>query len=296
MPDNRTILGPLTDSWEYPSHCNRLYLAECSSCTVAAQAQKCNTAFPTTIDGREDPLCWPPATAPNVFEPPLSGWGIFKPATKCPGGYTVACTAEGTTQSDFDFQFEVNDDEFVRGCCPPNYACAKYGDAQTCRSIFSTGEPQVISCESGTTVLKELTGIEGITMHAPMFQLAGLKRFETTPATDTESAALTSISTQTSQSNMDSNSGGRLSTGAQAGIGVGVGVVGLGIIGAAFFLWRRRGRPKASPKPEVETTQLDSREVRSPGELRGTPLTPPPPPPQYTPVELDGTPTRQELP
>jgi hypothetical protein len=304
MPDNRTILGPLTDSWAYPSHCSRLYLADCASCTVAAQAQKCNTAFPTTIDGREDALCWPPATAPNLFEPPLSGWGIYKPATKCPEGYTVACTAEGTTKSDFEFQFEVNDDEFVRGCCPSNYECAKYGEAQTCRSIFSTGGTQVISCESGTTVLKDLgaptyrsletglTRIESIIMHAPMFQLAGLKRFETTPATDTESAALTSISTETSQSNMESNSGAGLSTGAQAGIGVGVGVVGLGIIRAAFFLWRRRGRSKASPKSGVETSQLDSREVRPPGELGGTPLTPPP---RYTPVELDGTPARQEL-
>ncbi|KAG8357282.1 hypothetical protein FVEN_g12786 [Fusarium venenatum] len=119
MPDNRTILGPLTESWAYPTACGSLlYLPDCSTCTVASQAQKCNTAFPTTINDRENFKCWPPATPPNGFIPPVSGWGIYKPATKCPEGFTVACTAEGTTKSDFEFQFEVNDDEFVRGCCP----------------------------------------------------------------------------------------------------------------------------------------------------------------------------------
>jgi hypothetical protein len=257
------------------------------------------------INGREDVLCWPPATAPNVFDPPLSGWGFYKPATECPQGYTVACTAEGTTKSDFDFQFEVNDDEFVRGCCPSHYECAKYGKAQTCRSVFSTGTTQVISCDAGTTVLKEIRAptrrtlesgfnfVESIVMQAPMFQLVGLKRFEATSTTGVESATLTSTSTETSTSNLESDSGGGLSTGAQAGIGVGVGVVGLGIIGAAFYLWRRRERSKAPLKTGLEASQLDSREVKPPGELGGTPLSPPP---QYAPTELDGTTARQELP
>jgi hypothetical protein len=46
-------------------------------------------------------------------------------------------------------------------------------------------------------------------------------------------------------------SGGGLPTGAQAGIGVGVSAIGLGIIGAAFYLWRRI--LKATPRPELGT-------------------------------------------
>lgn len=49
MPDNRTILGPLTETWTFPSRCNQFYLPDCSSCTVASQGQKCNTADPTTV-------------------------------------------------------------------------------------------------------------------------------------------------------------------------------------------------------------------------------------------------------
>ncbi|QPC59888.1 hypothetical protein HYE67_002119 [Fusarium culmorum] len=297
MPDNRTILGPLTETWTFPSRCNQFYLPDCSSCTVASQGQKCNTANPTTIDSREDIQCWPPGTPPNVFDPPLSGWGIYKPADKCPEGYTVACSAEGTTKSDFEFQFEVHDDEFVRGCCPSHYECAKYEGAQTCRSIFSRGRIQMFSCKSGSTVLNDLkaptqwlgpgyTTIGSITIHAPMFQLAGLENFETT--TDTALAS----STETSQPNMESDSGGGLSTGEQAGIGIGVGVVGLGILVAAFYLWRRRERSKVPPKYILEPSQLDSREVNPPGELGGIPIAPPP----YTPVELHGTTARQELP
>ncbi|RGP81227.1 hypothetical protein FLONG3_609 [Fusarium longipes] len=291
MPDNRTILGPLTDSWTYPTYCSRLYLADCSTCSVAAQAQKCNTAFPTTINGREDILCWPPATPSIAFEPPLSGWGFYKPASECPEGYTVACTAVGTAKSDFEFQFEVNDDEFVRGCCPSNYECAKYGKAQTCRSVYSTGTTQVISCDSGTTVLKELTR-GTITMQAPMFQLAGLRRLEASTTGD-RPATSTSSSTGSPTSEMGSDSGGGLSTGARAGIGVGVGVIGLGIIAVAFYLWRRRKKSKPPTISGPETSQLDSQEVNPPGELEETLLSRPPPP--YVAVELDGT-ARQELP
>ncbi|KAH6993800.1 hypothetical protein EDB82DRAFT_524880 [Fusarium venenatum] len=272
MPDNRTILGPLTESWAYPTACGSLlYLPDCSTCTVASQAQKCNTAFPTTINDRENFKCWPPATPPNGFIPPVSGWGIYKPATKCPEGFTVACTAEGTTKSDFEFQFEVNDDEFVRGCCPSHYECAN-------TILRSVTAPTRFTIETRSTVT------ENITVHAPMFQLAGLKRLEPVSTTST------STWTETPASHIKSDSGGGLSTGAQAGIGVGVGVIGLGIIGAAFYLWRRRGR---SPKSGLESSQLDSQEIKPPGELGGTPLSPPP---QYTPVELDGTPARQELP
>ncbi|KAL6916345.1 hypothetical protein FSHL1_007793 [Fusarium sambucinum] len=189
---------------------------------------------------------------------------------------------------------------------PHQYECAKYGQAQTYRSIFSEGDwTQVTSCDSGSAVLSELKvptkwsveagyiSIKSITMHAPMFQLTGPRQFETAPATNTESATLAPMSAEASQSNMGSYTGGGLSTGARAGIGVEVGAVDLGLIGAAFYLRRRTKGSKAPPKSTLESSQLDSREVKPPGELGGTPLSPPP---QYAPVELDGTTARQELP
>ncbi|CAF3659869.1 unnamed protein product [Fusarium graminearum] len=171
---------------------------------------------------------------------------------------------------------------------------------------------EVASCSSGSTVLKSLgapvqyrsmeTGIlriESVTMHAPMFQLAGSEPFEISSTSDSESVFLTSSTTnlsstsaETSTSSVEPDSRGGLSTGAQAGIGVGVGVVGFGILGAAFYLWRRRRRSKVPSKSMLESSQLDSREVKPPGELGGTPLAPS----QYAAAELDGTPVRQELP
>ncbi|CAF3563222.1 unnamed protein product [Fusarium graminearum] len=312
MSDNGTILGPLTRTWTYPSRCNLLFLADCPTCTIAVQAQQCNTASSITVESFEDLLCWPPATKSKAFKPPISFGGIYKPASECPQGYTVACTAEGTTKSDFEFQYEANEDEFIRGCCPSGYECAKYGGTQTCESVYSTGMTEVASCSSGSTVLKSLgapvqyrsmeTGIlriESVTMHAPMFQLAGSEPFEISSTSDSESVFLTSSTTnlsstsaETSTSSVEPDSRGGLSTGAQAGIGVGVGVVGFGILGAAFYLWRRRRRSKVPSKSMLESSQLDSREVKPPGELGGTPLAPS----QYAAAELDGTPVRQELP
>jgi hypothetical protein len=85
-----------------------------------------------------------------------------------------------------------------------------------------------------------------------------------------------------------------LSTGAKAGIGVGVGAVVLGLIGAAFFLGRRRRRSKV-PEP----SELGSHEVKPTTESSAT-TTPSPPQNHQTvapaPVELDGTPSRHEMP
>ncbi|ESU09371.1 hypothetical protein FGSG_03815 [Fusarium graminearum PH-1] len=275
MSDNGTILGPLTRTWTYPSRCNLLFLADCPTCTIAVQAQKCNTASSITVESFEDLLCWPPATKSKAFKPPISFGGIYKPASECPQGYTVACTAEGTTKSDFEFQYEANEDEFIRGCCP---------SLGTDDNAVATNVPNMEAHKR---------------VRVSIQQLAGSEPFEISSTSDSESVFLTSSTTnlsstsaETSTSSVEPDSRGGLSTGAQAGIGVGVGVVGFGILGAAFYLWRRRRRSKVPSKSMLESSQLDSREVKPPGELGGTPLAPS----QYAAAELDGTPVRQELP
>ncbi|RBQ75394.1 hypothetical protein FVER14953_20219 [Fusarium verticillioides] len=92
--------------------------------------------------------------------------------------------------------------------------------------------------------------------------------------------------TGTDESFSYSSSSDGLSTGAKAGIGASVGVAGMLIIGAAFYLWRRRKRA-APPAAELETKE-DTKNA-------GSVLTYGSPPPQYPPVELDATTSRHEM-
>jgi hypothetical protein len=129
--------------------------------------------------------------------------------------------------------------------------------------------------------------LDGITIFALMFQLNYREKDLSLSSGSTRSTTTVSVpaETGTSASSSDGSSSGGLSTGAQAGIGVGVGVVGLAIIGAAFYLWRRRKR--ATPTAELETKE----ETKNAGSV----LTYGSPPPQYPPVELDATNSRHEM-
>ncbi|EYB21706.1 hypothetical protein FG05_35075 [Fusarium graminearum] len=272
MSDNGTILGPLTRTWTYPSRCNLLFLADCPTCTIAVQAQKCNTASSITTNlGR--------SRASRIFYA-----GLQRRSQK---HSSLLSVLEVFTNP------PANVPKDTRSLAQPK--------AQ--QKAISSSNTKPMKMSSSEAVVHLATNVPNMEAHkrvrVSIQQLAGSEPFEISSTSDSESVFLTSSTTnlsstsaETSTSSVEPDSRGGLSTGAQAGIGVGVGVVGFGILGAAFYLWRRRRRSKVPSKSMLESSQLDSREVKPPGELGGTPLAPS----QYAAAELDGTPVRQELP
>ncbi|KAF4443380.1 hypothetical protein F53441_11428 [Fusarium austroafricanum] len=300
MPSERTNLGPLTTRWKYPDRCT-VPVTACSNCDNGWIAQTCGDNDSNSQGVLDDPECWPPRSKSMSHSNALNGWGFYSPAFDCPQGYTAACHATGTDAS-FNFQFSINDRETVKGCCPTGYACAGGGtNAQTCTSTAFRGSLQVASCSDRKTVLNSLSlpfvvsvttsgettvqTIDALTFYAPMFQLNHHEKDITLSTTGSQQTQTTASSTSTAESSTDGSSSGGLSTGAQAGIGAGVGVAGLMILGAAFYLWRRRKR--ATPASELA----------APEEQKKSPTTPAgySPAPQYAPVELDAASTRHEM-
>ncbi|KAF4337493.1 hypothetical protein FBEOM_8634 [Fusarium beomiforme] len=298
MPSARTNLGPLTTQWKYPDRCT-VPVIGCSACDGGWQAQTCGDNDANTQGVLDDTDCWPPRQTSMKAGNAVNGWGFYSPAFECPKGYSTACSATGPETGNFNFQFSIQDDERVIGCCPSGYTCASPGGPQTCSTIISRGSLQVASCSTKETVLNWMTlpatvtedtstaTIDGITIYAPMFQLNWRDKDLSLSSGSTRSATTVSVpeETGTSSSSSDGSSSGGLSTGAQAGIGVGVGVVGLAIIGAAFYLWRRRKR--ATPVAELETK--GDQKAAEPVLTHGSP------PPQYPPAELDATSSRHEM-
>ncbi|RKK91409.1 hypothetical protein BFJ68_g16211 [Fusarium oxysporum] len=280
MPSARTNLGPLTTEWKYPDRCT-VPVTDCSTCTNAWQGQTCGNNKDNTQGVLDDTDCWPPRKSSIAAGNAVNGWGFYSPAFECPQGYETACTATGPETGNFNFQFSIQDDERVIGCCP-------------------SGSLQVASCSKQKTVLNWLTlpatvtdetstmSLDGITIFAPMIQLNYREKDLSLSSGSTRSTTTVSVpaETGTNESFSDGSSSGGLSTGAKAGIGAGVGVVGLAIIGAAFYLWRRRKRP-TPPTAELETKE-DTKNA-------GSVLTYGSPPPQYPPVELDATNSRHEM-
>lgn len=181
-----------------------------------------------------------------------------------------------------------------------DYTCGNFEGKQTCTSVTTKGEVQIAWCDGTTMVHSEITlplgvpssrSIEAITLYAPMIQaVSGEGDFGQLSTTSSATSTSQDYIGGTVYGDSDSGSGSGLSTGAQAGIGVGVSVVGLGILAAAWLLWRRRRRPKVNDEVTYDKPQLDSREVNGPSELGMAP-------PQSThgTGELDGTLARQEL-
>ncbi|KAH6954392.1 hypothetical protein DER45DRAFT_646165 [Fusarium avenaceum] len=314
MPQRRTHLGPLTTEWEYPDSCT-VPIVQCRTCKNGWQGQVCGDNVGDMQGVADNTECWPPATISPSTVGALNGWGYYSPAVDCPRGYEPACSATGTQTSDFEFQFSVSKDETVTGCCPSGYTCKMArGGAQTCAFTAYRGTLEVAVCvnrkitpyslpipakvadkpgEKTVTIFK-------FTAYAPMFQLnrreedSSLQMIRSTIVAATSRHGMLGPTAQSTSTSSDStaqstsisgsfvppdSSGGGLSKGAQAGIGVGVSVIGLGIIGAAFYLWRRRR--KATPAPELVTT-----ESKPPTSVGGTQNSTPP---QYRPVELDAT-------
>ncbi|KAI1064830.1 hypothetical protein LB507_001228 [Fusarium sp. FIESC RH6] len=304
MPSPRTNLGPLTTQWKYPDRCTAAVIG-CATCDGAWQGQTCGDNDANTQGVLDDTDCWPPRKSSMKAGNAVLGWGFYSPAFDCPQGYKSACSAYGPETGNFNFQFSRQDDEHVIGCCPSGYECAGPGGRQTCTSVASIGSLQVASCSTRETVLNWLTlpatfteetstvTLEGVTIYAPMFQLNWREKdlpLSTTLSSEAGNTRSTAPSTATytaaSESSTNSSSSEGLSTGAQAGIGAGVAVVGLAIIGAALYLWRRR-RAKVPP-----TSELAANEPKPPGQMAGTPVSPPP---QYHPAELDATHHRHEI-
>lgn len=108
------ILGDLTTTFTQPLRCSTA-VAECLTCGLAWQAQRCPTASLVA----DDVACWPPRTR-NVFTPvPLLQWGVYSPGIACPAGYTTACTHDGSKpRGDFSFPVPPRASETAVGCCP----------------------------------------------------------------------------------------------------------------------------------------------------------------------------------
>ncbi|KAG5746247.1 hypothetical protein H9Q70_011048 [Fusarium xylarioides] len=117
MPSARTNLDPLTTEWKYPDRCT-VPVTDCSTCTNAWQGQTCGNNQDNTQGVLDDTDCWPPRKSSIAAGNAVNGWGFYSPAFECPQGYEKACTATGPQTGNFNFQFSIQDDERVIGCCP----------------------------------------------------------------------------------------------------------------------------------------------------------------------------------
>ncbi|KAJ4211390.1 hypothetical protein NW759_012591 [Fusarium solani] len=82
-----------------------------------------------------------------------------------------------------------------------------------------------------------------VTLRAPLFQL--VRQATDLPASTSGTDTFSETATTSTPTNSSGEEG--LSVGAQAGIGVGVGVLGVALIGAALFFWRRKRRTTTTP-------------------------------------------------
>jgi len=115
---DRSILGPLTTTFVYPSSCS-VVVKDCVTCDKGYQAQTCGTNGFNTQGVQDDPGCWPPRSPDiAVTEVALLGWGIYTPGIICPDGYTTACAATEGVDGGFPFQFSLEKSETAVGCCP----------------------------------------------------------------------------------------------------------------------------------------------------------------------------------
>ncbi|KAL3463937.1 hypothetical protein BJX64DRAFT_286898 [Aspergillus heterothallicus] len=277
---SRSILGSLTTTFTYPSSCT-VAIRQCETCNLGWQAQTC--VDDSSINVADNSDCWPARTAsPVQLGTGLGGLGFYSPGIYCPVGYETSCSATGSVDGGFPFQFPILQSETAIGCCPPGFSCTYdpgTGNAQTCLRMATTGSFAAAECSSGETngfsyitVPESLTNtvsdseepvtFSTFTIVAPLFQL--VFRSNDIP-TSTNTASITSTATTPTstgpvQTQSPSNEG--LSTGAKAGIGVGVSLGVIALISAAFlYFLRRRTSPAATtipaeePKPELSGGQ-----------------------------------------
>lgn len=82
-----------------------------------------------------------------------------------------------------------------------------------------------------------------VTLRAPLFQL--VRQATDLPTSTSGTDTFSETATTSTPANSSGEEG--LSVGAQAGLGVGVGVLGVALIGAALFFWRRKRRATTTP-------------------------------------------------
>lgn len=257
MTERGTRLGPLTTTFILPPQC---------TVGIAAGPYVWLGQFcPKSGNIRDATNCWPPTDRSVSVPPvPLAGWGYYSPGIQCPGGHTSACSATAGIRGGFPFQFSLAAQETAVGCCPIGFLCTlQEFNWQTCLfdSAKSSAEIQTVTCD---TKKGESGGLGILTMPqptrsvwAPMFQM----NFQSTdlPAI-VSSTSITDPASSPSQSAptsvpADSASPG-VSTGAIAGIAVGAVVIILAILGAVFFVWRRkRAQHDDTTRGDVDSAQ-----------------------------------------
>lgn len=132
MPD-RTVLGPLTTTFTYPSSCS-VVVKDCLTCERGYQAQTCGTNPSNGQGVQDDPDCWPERSNNDLTTGfAFNGWGIYSPGIHCPDGYTTACAATAGIDGGFPFQYSLEKSETAIGCCP-RYATSPSRDCRPLRS------------------------------------------------------------------------------------------------------------------------------------------------------------------
>lgn len=118
MTSKRTILGPLTTTFTYPSSCS-VAVEECSGCSSGWQAQTCSNNGFNGQGVQDNPECWPPRSNAHISTGvAFNGWGFYSPGLYCPEGYATACSATAGVDGGFTFQYPLEASETAIGCCP----------------------------------------------------------------------------------------------------------------------------------------------------------------------------------
>ncbi|KAL2267346.1 hypothetical protein VTJ83DRAFT_4623 [Remersonia thermophila] len=278
----RFIIGDLTTVFTPPEYCTTA-IGLGRKNNVAWWGQTCSSKGPRDHTG-----CWPPGTEGANFAPSFSGGGFYSPGLNCPAGYRTACTAVEGGKSQWRVQFKMEPGETFVGCCPTGFNCWNL-NGQTCISHVTEDVVSTASCQSGsfaglglTTIPNEF--VTSLNLFAPMIQLA-FKESDlpdrttttTSPTTTTSSSSSSRSSSgqsssrtttpgeasdaaasdapsngqiqQPDNSNPAANTGAGLSTGAVAGIAIGTAAFLLLILGAAFFVWRKRRQDHVAYQP-----------------------------------------------
>ncbi|KAI5917203.1 hypothetical protein F4810DRAFT_68931 [Camillea tinctor] len=289
MTSPRTLLGPLTTTWERPYICSYA-MALCSTCNTGWQAQTCSGAR-NAYDFTD---CWPPRASSITIDPGvMMGWGFYSPGIACPSGYTTAATAVEGGSTGWGLEYSLESGETAAACCPTGYTCSsiEVSDtyAQTCVVTATSTSFSTVQCDEGTFVsfsgvTVPNSGRSMYTLFAPLIQInfqqsdlpatstsepQGTPTGDTTATTATTApgSTLTQIPTETGSSTTTSPSAGSsqndgLPNAAKAGIGVGVGVCVLILIIVPIVLYKNRKRQRQAR--EISATEDGNDREKSP--------------------------------
>lgn len=84
MTSTRTVLGPLTTTFTYPSSCS-VAVEACTGCSSGWQAQTCSDNVYNDQGIQDNVECWPPRSNPDLSTGvALNGWGFYSPVCTAP--------------------------------------------------------------------------------------------------------------------------------------------------------------------------------------------------------------------